>query len=32
MLAGRQQETHAERDRKSEEALKQRQIRRQHAA
>ena len=32
MLAGRQQEIHAERDRKLEEARKQRQIRRQHAA
>jgi hypothetical protein len=31
MLAGRQQEIHAERDRKLEEARKQRQIRRQHA-
>ena len=29
MLAGRQQEIHAERDRKLEEARKQRQIRRQ---
>jgi len=32
MLAGRQQEIHAERDRKLEEARKQRQIRRQQAA
>src|SRR5213076_1463365 len=32
MLAGRQQEIHAERDRKLEEARKQRQIRRQKAA
>jgi len=32
MLAGRQQEIHAERDRKLEEARKQRQIRRQRAA
>ena len=32
MLAGRQQEIHAERDRKSEAARKQRQIRRQQAA
>ena len=32
MLAGRQQETHAERDRKLEEARKQRQIHRQQAA
>ena len=32
MLAGRQQETHAERDRKLEEARKQRQVRRQKAA
>jgi len=32
MLAGRQQEIHAERDRKLEEARKQRQIRRQPAA
>jgi hypothetical protein len=32
MLAGRQQETHAERDRKLEEAGKQRQVRRQQAA
>jgi hypothetical protein len=32
MLAGRQQEIHAERDRKMEEARKQRQIRRQQAA
>src|SRR5205823_6691034 len=32
MLAGRQQEIQAERDRKLEEARKQRQIRRQHAA
>jgi hypothetical protein len=31
MLAGRQQEIHAERDRKLEEARKQRQIRRQEA-
>ena len=31
MLAGRQQEIHAERDRKLEEARKQRQIRRQQA-
>jgi putative transposase len=32
MLAGRQQEIYAERDRKLEEARKQRQIRRQRAA
>jgi hypothetical protein len=32
MLAGRQQEIHAERDRKLVEARKQRQIRRQRAA
>ncbi len=32
MLAGRQQEIHAERDRKLEAARKQRQIRRQQAA
>ena len=32
MLAGRQQEIHAERDRKLREARKQRQIRRQQAA
>ena len=32
MLAGRQQEVHTERDRKLEEARKQRQIRRQQAA
>ena len=32
MLAGRQQEIHAERDRKLEEARKPRQIRRQRAA
>jgi hypothetical protein len=32
MLAGRQQEIHAERDRKLDAARKQRQIRRQHAA
>ena len=32
MLAGRQQEIHAERDRKLEAARKQRQIRRQRAA
>jgi transposase InsO family protein len=32
MLAGRQREIHAERDRKLEEARKQRQIRRQQAA
>ena len=32
MLTGRQQEIHAERDRKLEEARKQRQIRRQQAA
>ena len=32
MLAGRQVEIHAERDRKLEEARKQRQIRRQQAA
>jgi hypothetical protein len=32
MLAGRQHEIHAERDRKLEEARKQRQIRRQRAA
>ena len=32
MLAGRQQEIHAERDRKLEEARKQRQISRQQAA
>ncbi len=32
MLAGRRQEIHAERDRKLEEARKQRQIRRQQAA
>ena len=32
MLAGRQQEIHAERDRKLEEARKQQQIRRQQAA
>jgi hypothetical protein len=32
LLAGRQQEIHAERDRKLEEARKQRQIRRQQAA
>ena len=32
MLAGRQQEIHAERDRKLEEAGKQRQVRRQQAA
>jgi putative transposase len=32
MLAGRQQEIHAERDRKLEEARRQRQIRRQQAA
>jgi len=32
MLAGRQQEIHAERDRKLEDARKQRQIRRQQAA
>jgi len=32
MLAGRQQEIHAERDRKLEEARKQRQLRRQQAA
>jgi hypothetical protein len=31
MLAGRQQEIHAERDRKLEEARKQRQIRRRQA-
>ena len=31
-LAGRQQEIHAERDRKLKEARKQRQIRRQQAA
>jgi hypothetical protein len=31
MLAGRQQEIHAERDRKLEEARKQHQIRRQRA-
>jgi putative transposase len=32
MLAGRQQEIHAEQDRKLEEARKQRQVRRQKAA
>ena len=32
MLAGRQQEIHAERDRKLEQARKQRQIRRQQTA
>jgi hypothetical protein len=32
MLAGRQREIHAERDRKLEEARKQRQVRRQRAA
>jgi hypothetical protein len=32
MLAGRQQKIHAERDRKLEDARKQRQIRRQQAA
>jgi putative transposase len=32
MLAGRQQEIHAERDRRLEAAQKQRQIRRQQAA
>ena len=32
MLAGRQQEIHADRDRKLEAARKQRQIRRQQAA
>jgi hypothetical protein len=32
MLAGRRAEIHAQRDRKLEEARKQRQIRRQHAA
>ena len=32
MLAGRQQEIHAERDRKLDAARKQRQIRRQQAA
>jgi putative transposase len=32
MLAGRRQEIHAERDRKLEEARKQRQIRRRQAA
>ena len=32
MLAGRQQEIHAERDRKWEAARKQRQVRRQQAA
>jgi hypothetical protein len=32
MLAGRQQEIHAERDRKLEEARKQRQARRRRAA
>jgi hypothetical protein len=32
MLAGRQQEIHAERDRKLEEARKQWQVRRQKAA
>ena len=32
MMAGRQQEVHAERDRKLEAARKQRQIRRQQAA
>jgi len=32
MLGGRQQEIHAERDRKLEEARKKRQIRRQQAA
>ena len=32
ILAGRQKEIHAERDRKLEEARKQRQIRRQQAA
>ena len=32
MLAGRQQEMHAERDRKLEEARKQRQIRRRQIA
>jgi hypothetical protein len=32
MLAGGQQEIHAERDRKLEEARKQRQVRRQKAA
>ena len=32
MLAGRRAEIHAQRDRKREEARKQRQIRRQHAA
>ena len=32
MLAGRQQEIHAERDRKLEQALKQRRIRRHQAA
>jgi hypothetical protein len=32
MLAGRQKEMHAERDRKLEPARQQRQIRRQHAA
>ena len=32
MLAGRQQEIHAERDRKLEEARKQRQVHRQNAA
>jgi len=32
VLAGRQQEIHAERDRKLEEARKRRQVRRQNAA
>jgi hypothetical protein len=32
MMAGRQQQVHAERDRKMEAARKQRQIRRQQAA
>jgi putative transposase len=32
MLAGRHQEIHAERDRKLEDARKQRQVRRQQAA
>ena len=32
MLSGRQREIHAERDRKLDEARKQRQIRRQRAA
>ena len=32
MLAGRQREIHAERDRKFEEARKRRQVRRQQAA